>query len=296
MKNVIMRPVFNRPEMLFLSIESEIKARDYFEFSYDLTTLFIVEFQAHPLVLKLIEDYPYPKRVIQRPKKFGLSKNILDGMKDCFGLSENFIVYIEDDVVLHINILLNMFNDDEYSILSPYNGNDGGKVNEIYKGHFYTALAPLINKKFFKQYVSPCIGDLYYETFTTRNNFCVSLDKKYKKNGLYKYRNNPGMHNEQAGLINRLVDVAFIEENKFIATPLVNRQQHIGYFGKNRPGGLLPGKNFEERLSNLRNIILDANKMYELSASKQYNDYKIFSPKLKEWDGNIVLKEEEVIK
>jgi hypothetical protein len=29
--------------------------------------------------------------------------------------------------------------------------------------------------------------------------------------------------------------------------------------------------------------------MYALSATKQYNDYKVFSPKLEEWDGTLYL-------
>ena len=176
------------------------------------------------------------------------------------------------------------------SIFSPYNGDDIGEVNEIYKGHHYAALAPLINKDFFKNYIEPCINDYFYRNFTTRSNFVVALNKKYKKYWGKEYKYTNEAHNQQAGLINRLVDVALIEEDRHVITPYVNRQQHIGYgFSLNRPGGALPGIFFDERLRNLREIIKSAEKMYSMTAAKQYNDYKIFSNKLKEWDGTLRL-------
>lgn len=294
--NIILRPVFNRPEMLKLSFEYEIAAREHFMLPGEYVTVFIIEYNSPAAILELVASYPFKSRHILRGEKYGLSKNILEGMKDAFRSADDHIIYIEDDILIHktyfqyMDILLNMFSKDEYSVLAAYNGDDDGKVNEIYRGHHYAALAPLINKDFFENYIEPCISELYYKDFGTRDKFCKALAAKYGDSKLYKYRTNPGAHNEQAGLINKLVDVCLIEGGRYVITPYVNRQQHIGYFGKNRPGGIIPGKNFEERLNNLTEIIKDADKMYELSATKQYNDYKVFSPKLKEWDGMIHVK------
>ena len=295
-KEVILRPVFNRPEMLYLSIEYEIAAREYYEFSHNLITVFLIEYGSPQKTIDLVENYPFDKKIILRTEKFGLSKNILLGMKEAFELTDNFVIHLEDDVLLHktyfqyMDLLLNMEDVGKFSVLSPYNHDDNGDVNEVYGGHHYAALAPLISKKFFMGYIIHCITPVYYESYASRDKFVRVLGKKYKDNELYKYKNNPGAHNEQAGLINKLVDVALIEEGMYVVMPRVNRQQHIGYFGKNRPGGILPGKNFEERLENLRRIIKDANKMYELSATKQYNDYAVFSPKLDKWDGTLYVK------
>lgn len=295
--DVILRPVYNRPEMLYLSTEYELKARNYFKLNNDdFITIFLVEYGADPIVLDIVNNYPMKKDIIKRDEKFGLSKNILLGMKDAFKIANNFVIYIEDDVLVHhtyfkyLDIILNMFDESEYSVISPFNHDDGGDVNYIYKGHHYTALAPLINKKFFNLYVKPCITETYYKDFVSRNNFVLALNQKYKKwwGKEYKYRD--GAHNEQAGLYNRLVDVALIEEGRYVIMPEVNRQMHIGYYGKNRPGGVLPGNSFNERLINLREIIKSADKMYELSASKQYKDYKTFSKKLDEWDGRLFLR------
>ena len=291
-----MRPVFNRVEMLYLSLEYEIAARKYFEISDEFITLFVVEYGSPKETIGLINNYPFAKKIINRKERYGLSKNILLGMKDAFEIADDYIIYIEDDVLIHrtyfqyMNILLNMFTKNEYSVLAAYNGDDDGDVNALYRGHHYAALAPLINKEFFIYYIKPCIIPSYYENYVSRDNFCRALAQKYKDNELYKYRNSPGTHNEQAGLINKLVDVALIEEKKYVITPFVNRQQHIGYFGKNRPGGIIPGNNFDERLINLREIIKNADKMYKLSAAKAYNDYRTFSSKLNTWDGTLYLR------
>ena len=296
MNNVILRPVFDRPEMLYLSLEYEKAAREYFSLKDELVTVFIIEHGSPDKTLELVDNYPYTSAKIKRKEKFGLSKNILLGMRDAFDISDNYVIHLEDDILLHktyfqyMDILLNMGLN--YSVLSPFNKKDEGSVNDIYKGHHYAALAPLIDKGFFEDYVEPCITPVYYENYASRDRFVRALAKKYQDNELYKYRNNPGGHNEQAGLINKLVDVSLIEEEKWVIQPFINRQQHIGYFGKNRPGGKIPGKSFEDRLKNLREIIKDPNRMYQLSAAKQYNDYLAFSPKLEEWNGTLYLKKD----
>ena len=294
--NVILRPVFNRPEMFFLSLEYEKLAREYYKFSSDLLTIFVIEHGSDAKTKELVRSYPYNKEIIKREKQFGLSKNILEGMKSAFNLSDNFIIYIEDDILLHktyfqyMDVLLNMFSEKEYTIFSASSADNSEKnVNALYKGHHYTALAPLITKSFFNRYLEVCVDPVYYKDTSSRNKFINALNYKYKKyvGKGYKFVNDK--YNEQAGLINRLVDVAFIEEDKCIITPYVSRQLHIGYYGKNRPGGKIPGKNFDEKLVSLREIIKDPVKMYQLSTTKQYNDYLTWSPELETWDGTLYI-------
>jgi len=296
-KQIILRPVFNRPEMLQLSLEYEIAAREYYKFPYDLITVFLIEYGSPQKVLDLVKEYPFEKKIITRTEKFGLSKNILLGMKESFELSNDFTIHLEDDILLHktyfqyMDLLLNMKEVGKWSVLSPYNHDDNGDVNEVYRGHHYAALAPLINKKFFMEYIVHCITPVYYESYASRDKFVRALDnscKKYWDKG-YKYRGD-GTHHAQAGVINRFVDLAMIQDDMYVIMPFVNRQMHIGFVGINRPGGIIPGNNFEQRLINLREIIKDADKMYKLSATKQYNDYKVFSTKLEEWDGTLYVK------
>lgn len=286
-KQIILRPVYNRPEMLYLSLEYEKKAREYHSFNSDLHTIFIVEHGSPKETISLLDTYSFSKEFIFREKKYGLSANILEGMKVAFSKTNDFVIYIEDDVLVHetyfqyMDVLLSM-GLGKWSVLSPFSFDDKGDVNKVRRHNHYAALAPLINKEFFMKYVVKFANKSYYNN---RHSIISALTAKYAGQPGFKYKN--AMHNEQAGLHNRLVDIAAIEEDRYMVMPEVNRQQHIGYFGKNRPGGIIPGDTFNERLSNLRNIIEDANKMYELSATKQYNDYKIFSPKLNTWNGKL---------
>lgn len=292
MSNVILRPVFNRPEMLTLSIENEIKAREAQDM-FDLTTLFLVEHGSDPKTLELIKNYPFEAKYIVREKKYGLTVNILEGMKEAFNLADNFVIHLEDDILLHkdyflyMDSLMRLVDTDPFSVLSPFSQKDEGDVREVNKHNHYAALAPLISKDFFIKYIKKCAYEDYYRNPAA---YVIGLNNMFKEHWesrKYKYTN--AVHHEQAGLINRLVDVAIIEEERYVYTPRINRQQHIGYFGKNRPGGKIPGNSYEERVENLREIILDADKMYSMSATKQYNDYKVFSPELEEWDGTLYL-------
>jgi hypothetical protein len=290
---IIVRPVFNRAEMLKLSIDYEIKAREYYDIGYDFTTIFIIENGATKDVLELVYSYPFNKQIIERYSHFGLSANILEGLKTAFDLTSEWVLYIEDDILLHetyfkyIDLILNMSELSKWSVISPYNFNDNGNVQFVRKDRHYAALAPIIRKYFFELYVRPCAKDTFYKHPAAFVNTLDELYKSYCKDRIYRYKTS--IHHQQAGLINRLCDVARIEEGLYVVMPEVTRIQHIGFFGYNRPGGKLKGDTFEERLNYLKEIIKSSEAMYEASATKQYNDYKAFSPKLTQWDGTLQL-------
>jgi len=292
--NVIMRVAYNRPEMLRLSLDYEIKAREFHMLPGKFHTFFVVEYGAPQKIFDIIETYPFAYSVRIRPKKFGLSKNILEGMKEAFDVAKDYIIYIEDDILVHktyfkyMDVLSNMSELGKYTVLSAYNKTDDNNVNTVYKGNHYCAWASLITKKFFVDYIDRCVCPLYYENYATRSRFVLRLNAEFKEYWGKKYKYKNDMHNEQAGLINRLIDVASILEDSYVILPTTNRQMHIGLVGKNRPG-VLPGNSYEERLNNMMDIIKN-NRFYEITQSKQYNDYKIFSPKLDEWDGTLYVK------
>jgi hypothetical protein len=292
-KNVIMRVVYNRPEMLKVSIDAELAARSKSkEFIEDYTTLFIVEHGATDKVKELVAEYPLAKEVIFRPQKFGLSKNILEGFKATFSMSEEHVIYIEDDMVPHstyfeyMAALLNTVSYNEFSVLSAYSLRDGGDANVVRRAHHYAAWAPLISKYFFDNYVEPHANSAFYKNPAQ---YVALLNEKYKahwESGIYKYRNTA--HHQQAGLINRLVDVALITQGLHVYMPDLMRVQHIGFYGDNRlKVKEIPGSTFDARVMNLKAITSSAEMMYEYTGSKQYKDYNVFSPELDLWDGTI---------
>lgn len=291
-RNIIMRPVFNRPEMLKLSLDYEIVAREHYMLDGDFTTVFVVEHGTTPKVLELLEEYSYEKLFITREQRFGLSANILEGMKASFGKADDYVIYIEDDVLVHktyfqyIDEVLKM--GETFSVISPYTPIDTEQINDVRKDNHYAALAPCISKHFFKTYVEPCAGPHFYNNPA---GFCISLNNNYKDywpSKKYKYRD--ATHHQQAGLIHRLICVAIIEEDMYLAMPFVNRQQHIGMYGFNRRQGKpIPGNTFEERVESLKVIIKSAETMFSMTGSKEYNDYRVFDDSLDSWDGTLRL-------
>ena len=295
MNNIILRPVFNRPEMLYLSFEYEMRAREYHSLPGNFITLFLIEAGTPQEVLNVLQKYPYESVYEFRPQRYGLTVNILEGMKRAFSMADDFIVYIEDDVLLHqsyfkfMDILLNKPEiQGKYSILSPFSKVDEGNVSHVVKLHHYAALAPLIPKEFHSKYILPHSVKEYYQN---EPSFTNAMDKHYAEHHGkgYKYSADEHKHWQQAGMINRLVDIASINEDKWVINPRINRQQHIGYVGVNRPGGVIRGNGFEERVASLRETIKTPEALYEATGSKQYNDYTAFRPELKEWDGTLEL-------
>ncbi len=299
-KNVLLRVAWNRAEMLQVSIEHEIAAREYYKFPDDLITLFVLDKGYTKDVMNVIKNYPYEYKVTARDNHCGLSKNILLGMKEAFELTSDYVIYIEDDLIVfknyfqYLDVLMNM-DCGKVSVYSAYTPEDGDDVNKVYRTHRYAAWASVILKDFFEDYIKPCVSAVYYDSYGSRSRFVMALNDRYKDHWGpqgYKYGPYADRHNEQAGLINRLTDVAMIEEEKYVIMCDINRQCHIGFYGKNRPGKL-DGKTFDERLENLKYIIAN-NQFYEKTSAKQYNDYKTFLLQLDKWDGTLYLADDVV--
>lgn len=295
MKNIILRPVFNRPEMLKLSIDCETVARESYKFFSDLYTIFVAEGGTTLEVLNIIKDYPFDYEVIQRRTKFGLTANILEGYKVAFKNADDFVITIEDDILIHstyfkyIDAVFALGETlPKYSVINA-TGLNKGEVGYIRKAHHYGPWAPLIDKDFFTRYILPHANAGYYNNLSAK---MVELNKpylKYFETGQYKFKNN--RFNEQAGLINRLVDHAMIDEEMYVLTPEINRERNIGYFGKNRPGGSIPGNTLHERIKNLTVIIDTPKLMLKYAGNNSYSkDYALFNAGLDVWDGMIEVR------
>ena len=297
-KQVILRPVYNRPEMLHLSIEYEMLAREYHSLD-NFKTLFLVEAGTPQEVLDIIQKYPGECEYAFREKRYGLTVTILEGMKQAFKMTDDYVVYIEDDILVHetyfkfMDVLLNMPEiQGKYSVLSPFCKKDDGNINHVFKRHHYAALAPLIPKQFHTDYILPHSILEYYQN---EPGFIHAMDKHFAEKGYrekgYKYDFNKLQHTQQAGLHNRAVDLAMIEEDKWVINPCINRQQHIGFYGANRGTAPIAGDSFEERVETLRDLISSPEKLYDATPAKCYNDYTAFRSELDNWDMMLELVE-----
>ena len=298
MRNIMLFAVWNRPEMLKIVMENLLEAYEYHALP-GLEFVFAVEYPNDSKVIELVNDFPLlTKEIIIRKERYALSKNILEGMKVAMDYSDDYVLFQADDIVVHktffkfYDTLINMVNLDEISTCTTAIYKEGGNVNLVHKGHFYDAAGAFITKHFHQNYIKPCSSPAFYNN---KPKFAHALDAKYRdywkpnKSGDYKYEYGIAEHHQQAGIINRLVDIARIKEGLHSLKVDVSRVRNIGFCGRNRPGGQLRGNNFEERLEFLRSIVNDRDAIYKLTGTKQYADYVNFDNSLDEWDGNLII-------
>ena len=295
MGNILLRPVWNKAEMLKLSIDYEKVAREHHDFSSDIYTIFVAEYGTTPDVMRVVSEYPFDYELITRPSRFGLTANIMEGYKVAFSRSDSFVITVEDDILIHrtyfeyIDALFALGRElPKFSVINADGGKRGGP-SYIKRAHHYGPAAPLIDKGFFEKYVLPHANPEYYNNRVRKMTQLNRNYLKYHESGRYKFHD--VRFDEQAGLINRLVDHAMIDEGIYVLTPEVRRERNIGYFGKNRPGGSIPGNSFDERFENLTNIVKDPKVMVEHAGTEgREGDYALFNPSLDTWNGEMKLR------
>lgn len=295
-KNVIIRPLHNRPEMLYLSIESEIKAREYY-IEDDYITIFAIEHKAHPLCLEIVEKYPFEKIIDIRPVRYFGWRNIPEAFKSAFHYANDHAINIEDDCVVHKTYFkyvgegLKLANEVGYSVFNASRRHVADTdANRLKRLDLFEAPACVMSKYFFLKYANQYFNENYYRN---RNSIINEVNVRNKNDPRSKYR--PDRRNEFThvgwdGMINRLIDTAHIEENLHSISPFCDRQIHIGFYGFNRKGTFPSNeKDFMKRVDVFRKIIIDPVLMTQYGGGG-YSDYKTFNEKLDMWDGTLYLE------
>ena len=295
--NYIIRAVFNRPEMFYLSIKAEEAARRY-NCDFDLKTLFCIEHGAPPVIREIIEKtYPFEYDIVERPfRHFGWG-NILEGFNSVSELTDSFMLNLEDDCVVHRTYFQYLakaleFVDNKCSAVNASNRSDPKRdrdaVNIINKTNRFEATCCLMFKDFYNRYVKPYAT---YDYYRDRASIISQVNKRNGENPKSKYRPSRGnltTHIGWDGLVNRLVDTAYIEEDMYCISPEVDRRIHIGFYGQNRPGRFPSNEtDFGTRVDQLLNIINDPQLMATFDG--RYSDYELFSENLESWDGTLEL-------
>lgn len=289
-KLCVLRSVYNRPEMLYLSIESEIKAREHC--CLDYTTLFVVEYGADPKCLEIINQYPFVKEVIVRTFKHNGWGNILEGLKTIFLTTAiAAALNIEDDCILHKSYFKYIKKAFELAKIKGFSTISASRRHVpntdpclIKYMNLFEAPGSMISAYFFNKYVEPYATFDYYRN---RPNIIDKINIRNNNDVRSKYRldrNNTLTHVGWDGMVNRLIDTAIMEEGMYAISPFMDRQIHIGFYGQNRYGTFpATTKDFDERVSILRDLTSSAEKMQSLDS--QYKDYVHFDPHLDVWDG-----------
>jgi hypothetical protein len=65
----------------------------------------LIEYGSPKETLDLALQFPYPKQIIQRNKRYGASRNAIDGFRDVLGTTSDFITHFEEDILMHHSFL-----------------------------------------------------------------------------------------------------------------------------------------------------------------------------------------------
>ena len=293
--NIIVRPMFNRPEMLYLSLKSEIEARKYYD-PGDFFTIFAVDFGGDPKCIEILKDYPFEHEIVIRPFRYRVCANIMEALKLASKYGSEFFINIEDDVVLHKTFFkfIDLAREnikDNYSVLTTWGMSAFGDPSILKRGNFSCGPGTVISKYFFDKYMLPHANTNYY------NNWIPTIDavnKRNEANAFAKYsvkKKNQHDHLDWDGLMNRLVDTALFEEEIYSYSSLCYRLLHIGFYGFNRQHGRFPMflNTFEKRAEFLEKGIKNPSILEALDGV--YKDYSTFDPQLDAWDETLKLEE-----
>ena len=295
MRRYILRAVFNRPEMLYLSLESEARAREEAG-NPAYTTLFAVELGASAKCLEIIEKYPYPKEVVMRKTKHHGWGNILEGFKQIFDQEDvEYALNIEDDCLLHptyfkyMEEAFNLVKNIGFSTISASRRHIENRRPSVLKAqNLFEAPACLMGRYFFNKYVRPYATYDYYRNRQSTIHLVNKRTESFPEAKYSESKRNAFAHVGWDGLVNRLIDAAFFEEGIKSYSPFCDRQIHIGFYGQNRLGRFPSNeKNFTKRVDLLREITSSAESMQ--SYDPVYKDYVHFSSLLDDFSKPLVL-------
>ena len=290
--NIIIRPVFNRPEMLYLALKYEQKAREYFDEDY--YTIFAVDHGTSEKCFDIIKDYKYKHEVVARPIRYKVCANIMEALKQAFRMDVDYAINMEDDLVLHksyfefVNKAHNLVKDKKYSVITTWGYKDFGDPTILKQTDFSCGPGTVISKEFFIKHMLQYANAGYYNNWVSTIQKVNALNKN-NPNAKYTEKN-AFTHLDWDGLMNRMVDYASYSNEIYGYSSLCYRLLHVGFYGFNRQGGKFPPelKTFEERVDFLEQGIYNPDVLAQLDGV--YKDYSVFDPKLDTWDGNLILE------
>lgn len=270
--NYILLPGRNRPEFFYLAMESLVKNPEI----KDYGLLFALENDVDQRYFDIIQTFSdgLKLEIVKWPERYGLTKGILEGLKIAFSKSDEYVILLEDDVVVSRDFLRFLDYcyrrfykpDGDIAAIGASTNRAIGIVSRVYKDRWYLPWGVLIPKYFFNKFLLEHCNDSYYQSSQKYADeyYPKELHGKDQWNlpwGVLK----PG-HSfneiEQAGLILRIM----LKNNLYQILPEVPRSLEIGFYGKHRHRKLdhYDEKTLEEKITYTRKLV-------KSSGNKQWN-------------------------
>ncbi len=289
--NVLLRTVFDKPEMLQLSLKYEKIARNYFDDDY--LTIFAVDYGANPKCLEVIKEYTFKYMIVERPVRHYVCANILGGLKTACKKASDFVINMEDDVILHktyfefVKKAHDLVKSYGYSAITTWGYSPLGDPSILKETDYFCGPGTVISKDFFEQYIAPYATQSYYRNWVPT---IQDVNELNRSNPKAKYAVGDHTHLDWDGLANRLVDYASFSKGLHSYSSSCFRLLHIGFYGFNRRGGKYPDGiySFEDKVKFLESNIFNPEMLSRLDGV--YNDYHTFDPAIDDWDGSLRLE------
>jgi hypothetical protein len=221
--NYILLPGRNRPEFFYLVMESLVKNPEVKDYGLLFTLASDVD-QNYFDIIKTFAD-GLKMEIVKEPKRYGLTKGILEGLKMAFRRADEYVIVLEDDVLVSRDFLrfldycYRKFCGEASDIASVGTTTNRviGKADSVYKEQWYLPWGTLIPRYFFDNFLLEHCTEVYYQN-----------SKRYADR--YYPLESMGVAVEQAGLIRRIM----LKNNFYQILPEVPRSLEIGFYGKHR--------------------------------------------------------------
>lgn len=268
--NTVLLPVFRRPEFFYFLAQSIKNARGADRYRYIVAAEHGCDPQFVPLLKDLQASLGCQVQVELRQRRYGLTENILEGLKLAQSLSSEFTIILEEDLMISRDFFeflefLNRhfarpdvlsFDGAPQSLIDL--GLDPALADStaVCRGNWYVPLASCIRKQAFEKFLLPHCRREYYD-----NNEAY-LRAQFPQSPL------KNLYLRQAGLIERVRH----QHQLVTLRPAMPRVRHIGVYGEHtriREESFL-NKSFEEKIAEIEEWIDQPELMNSLGTYKSF--------------------------
>lgn len=267
--NVVLLVVYNRPELFFFALEGILRARNASRYRYLVAAEYALSPEYIPLIKRLEKELGVEVvcRFANRP--LGITRNILEGLKDASERTDEYTIILEDDLVVsgdYFDAIDAMYRQFHREDVLAFHCRSGRKrkddpeppAEQVLLVPEYQQPGVCISKEQFQRYFAQHCHPGYYD------HKIGYLWKQFPQSTLKS--NCPDVD----GLAWRIM-----EKNKLlVAKTAAGRIHHIGFYGAHRelrdPSFLsLP---YVQKVQYLNEVVWDSDKMRELT-TKDWGDY-----------------------